>query len=177
MPRLLLILLLIFPGAAFAGLDIDDAWIKNLPPAVPVRAGYMTIRNAQANAISIVAIRSDAFASVEIHQTIAGVTEDLDSFHFNRAVARIYELVNRLGSLSQDTEAEAWVRREGFDVAVRLIGPMMPHLGEELWQRLGNETLLTDTPWPQAAPDLLVEDTVTIAVQVKGNAATERSLK
>ena len=71
MPRLLLILLLIFPGAAFAGLDIDDAWIKNLPPAVPVRAGYMTIRNAQANAISIVAIRSDAFASVEIHQTIA----------------------------------------------------------------------------------------------------------
>jgi hypothetical protein len=70
MPRLLLILILIFPGSAIAGLDIHDAWIKNLPPAVPVRAGYMTIRNAQANAVSIVAIRSDAFASVEIHRTI-----------------------------------------------------------------------------------------------------------
>jgi leucyl-tRNA synthetase len=104
----------------------------------------------------------------QIHQTIAGVTEDLDSFHFNRAVARIYELINRLGGLPRNTEADAWVRREGFDIAVRLIGPMMPHLGEELWQRLGNRTLLTDTPWPEADPALLVEDTVTIAVQVKG---------
>ena len=64
-------LLLILPGSAVAELDIHDAWIKNLPPAVPVRAGYMTIRNAQAHAVSIIAIRSDAFASVEIHRTIA----------------------------------------------------------------------------------------------------------
>ena len=71
MSRLLLILLLILPGSAVAELDIRDAWIKNLPPAVPVRAGYMTIRNAQANAVSIIAIRSEAFASVEIHRTIA----------------------------------------------------------------------------------------------------------
>jgi copper(I)-binding protein len=69
--RLLLILLLILPGSAIAELDIHNAWIKNLPPAVPVRAGYMTIRNTQANALGIVAIRSDAFASVEIHRTIA----------------------------------------------------------------------------------------------------------
>ena len=71
MSRLLLMLLLILPGSAVAELEIHDAWIKNLPPAVPVRAGYMTIHNAQANAVSIIAIRSDAFASVEIHQTIA----------------------------------------------------------------------------------------------------------
>jgi len=107
-------------------------------------------------------------ARQQIHQTIAGVTEDLETFHFNRAVAKIYELVNRLASLSSDTEAEAWVRREGFDAAVRLIGPMMPHLGEELWQCLGNQTLLADTPWPKADPAMLVEETVTIAVQVKG---------
>ena len=71
MSRLLLMLLLILPGSAVAELEIHDAWIKNLPPAVPVRAGYMTIRNAQANAVSIIAIRSDAFASVEMHRTIA----------------------------------------------------------------------------------------------------------
>jgi hypothetical protein len=64
-------LLLVLPGSAIAELDIHDAWIKNLPPAVPVRAGYMTIRNTQANAVSIIAIRSDAFTSVEIHRTIA----------------------------------------------------------------------------------------------------------
>jgi copper(I)-binding protein len=71
MSRLLLIVLLVLPGSAIAELDIHNAWIKNLPPVVPVRAGYMTIRNAQANAVSIIAIRSDAFASVEIHRTIA----------------------------------------------------------------------------------------------------------
>jgi len=64
-------LLLILPGSAIAELDIHKAWIKNLPPAVPVRAGYMTIRNTQANAVSIIAIRSDAFTSVDIHRTIA----------------------------------------------------------------------------------------------------------
>ena len=71
MSRLLLIVLLVLPGSAIAELDIHNAWIKNLPPVIPVRAGYMTIRNAQANAVSIIAIRSDAFASVEIHRTIA----------------------------------------------------------------------------------------------------------
>ena len=70
MIRLLLILLLTFPASAFAELDIGDAWIKNLPPTIPVRAGYMTIHNAQTHAISIIAIRSDAFASVGIHRTI-----------------------------------------------------------------------------------------------------------
>jgi len=70
MSRLLLILLLVLPGSAFAELDIHNAWIKNLPPTIPVRAGYMTIHNAQTHTISIIAIRSDAFASVEVHQTI-----------------------------------------------------------------------------------------------------------
>ena len=70
MSRLLLILLLILPGSAFAELDISDAWIKNLPPTIPVRAGYMTIHNAQTHTLSIVAIHSDAFTSVEIHRTI-----------------------------------------------------------------------------------------------------------
>lgn len=70
MPRLALILLLIFSPIALAELDIRDPWIKNLPPSVPVRAGYMTIHNPQTKTVSIVSLRSDAFASVEIHQTI-----------------------------------------------------------------------------------------------------------
>ncbi len=70
MSRLPLILLLIFSPIALAELDIRDPWIKNLPPSVPVRAGYMTIHNPQAKAVSIVSLRSDAFASIEIHQTI-----------------------------------------------------------------------------------------------------------
>lgn len=70
MSRLSLILLLIFSPIALAELNIRDPWIKNLPPSVPVRAGYMTIYNPQSKAISIVSLRSDAFASIEIHQSI-----------------------------------------------------------------------------------------------------------
>ncbi len=68
-PWLLFTLVLLFPASAFAELDITDARIKNLPPTVPVRAGYMTIHNPSQVAISIVAIHSEAFASVEIHRS------------------------------------------------------------------------------------------------------------
>ena len=68
--KILLILVLLFPAVAFAELEISEARIKNLPPTVPVRAGYMTIHNASQTAVSIVAIRSDAFAKVEIHRSI-----------------------------------------------------------------------------------------------------------
>jgi len=70
MSRLALILLLMFSPIASAELDVRDPWIKNLPASVPVRAGYMTIHNPQSKAVSIVSLRSDAFASIEIHQTI-----------------------------------------------------------------------------------------------------------
>ena len=69
-PWLLFILVLLFPASAFAELDITDARIKNLPPTVPVRAGYMTIHNPSQVAVSIVAIHSEAFASVEIHRSL-----------------------------------------------------------------------------------------------------------
>jgi len=108
----------------------------------------------------------------QIHKTIDGVTDALENFHFNRAVARIYELVNALSDLKGADAGSASLRREGIEVAVRLVGPMMPHLGEELWQRLGADeegrALLVETPWPVADPALLVEDTVTVAVQVRG---------
>ena len=70
MSRLSLILLLIFSPIALAELEVRDPRIKNLPPSVPVRAGYMTIHNPQSKAVSIVLLRSDAFARIEIHQTI-----------------------------------------------------------------------------------------------------------
>ena len=70
MSKMLLILVLLFPAGAFAELEISEARIKNLPPTVPVRAGYMTIHNSSQMAVSIVAIRSDAFANVEIHRSV-----------------------------------------------------------------------------------------------------------
>ncbi|MCZ6606876.1 MAG: class I tRNA ligase family protein, partial [Alphaproteobacteria bacterium] len=101
-----------------------------------------------------------------IHKTIANLSADLDKFHFNKAVARVRELTNLLEDL--DGAGDGWVLREGLETVARLIGPMMPHLAEELWQRLGHETLVAETPWPEVDESLLEEDTVTVAVQVNG---------
>ena len=103
-----------------------------------------------------------------IHRTIVAVSDDLDKFHFNRAVARIRELTNELEDLSPEEEGTDWVIRQGLETAVCLIGPMIPHLAEELWHNLGHQTLLADTPWPKAEADQLVEKNVTVAVQVNG---------
>ena len=102
------------------------------------------------------------------HQTIAAVTRDFEEFHFNRAVARVHELANALGDTPAADEALAWAYREGLEALVVLLGPMMPHLAEEMWQRLGHDVLVADTPWPDADPALLREQTVTIAVQING---------
>jgi leucyl-tRNA synthetase len=103
------------------------------------------------------------------HKTIAAVTDDIDKFHFNRAVARMYELTNALEELDAASGNGAGaVLREGLETVTRLLGPMMPHLAEEMWQHLGHETMLAETPWPQADADLARDEQVTIAVQVNG---------
>jgi leucyl-tRNA synthetase len=102
------------------------------------------------------------------HRAILDVSADFDSFRFNRAVARIRELTNEVAALEGDNPASAWARRLGYETVVQLIGPVMPHLAEELWVLLGHNNLLAETPWPIADKEYLVEETVTIAVQVNG---------
>lgn len=102
------------------------------------------------------------------HQTIAGVADDIDAFHMNKAVARIRELSNALAGFKVETDADKWALREGYEGLVCVFNPMMPHLAEELWSLLGHDTILADTPWPTHDETLLEADTVTIGVQVNG---------
>ncbi len=106
------------------------------------------------------------------HKTVAAISRDLDAFTFNKAVARIHELANAIEDCRSHTEAAAFARREAIEVATRLIAPMMPHLAEEMWQRLGYDDVLVDMPWPEADPALTREDSVTIGVQVGGKLRT-----
>jgi leucyl-tRNA synthetase len=103
-----------------------------------------------------------------VHKTIAAVTDDIEKFRFNRAVARIRELTNALEDLPSDGPGAGTVLREGLETVTRLIGPMMPHLAEEMWQELGHRAMIAETPWPKADPDLARDEQVTIAVQVNG---------
>ena len=108
------------------------------------------------------------------HKTIAGVSADIEAFHFNKAVARLYELANAIDDFKGGDGAETaddsakWALREALEIFVRLIGPMTPHLAEELWQALGDTSLLADSPWPKSEAALLIDNTVTVAVQLNG---------
>ena len=104
----------------------------------------------------------------QMHRTIERVSDDLEKFGFNRAVARIRELANAIGDFRFADDAARTVRREALQTLVILVGPMMPHLAEELWKTLGYQTLLVDQPWPVADPALLAEETVKLGVQVNG---------
>jgi leucyl-tRNA synthetase len=110
------------------------------------------------------------------HKTIAGVTDDIEKFRFNRAVARLYEFANALDDAKGSEPDLAAARREALAIMTRLLAPMMPHLAEELWQRLGAKTLLAETAWPEADPSLVVDEDVTIAVQVNGKLRATLSL-
>jgi leucyl-tRNA synthetase len=106
------------------------------------------------------------------HRTIATVTEALESFAFNVAVARLYELTNAIGDAERVDDAGGVVeaRREAVEMLARLIAPMMPHLAEEMYHRLHPEAaaLVAELPWPEPDPALLAAQAVTVAVQVMG---------
>jgi len=100
-----------------------------------------------------------------IHKSIKAIGEDFDAFRINRAIARLRELSNALEELPAN---EDWVLHEGVSALVQMFNPIMPHVTEELWQRLGNTQMLTETSWPMFNPELAEDDTVTIGVQVNG---------
>jgi leucyl-tRNA synthetase len=103
-----------------------------------------------------------------IHQSILGVAEDIEKMRINRAVARIRELTNALAELPAAEPGAAFVMREGLDAAIRLIAPMMPHLAEECWQRLGHGRMIAEEAWPEADAALARGESVKVAVQVNG---------
>jgi leucyl-tRNA synthetase len=112
------------------------------------------------------------------HRAADRTTASVDAFALNIAVAEVRILSNAVGDQLDKLPVEGEVRpaapalvevlKEAVSFLVRLAGPMMPHLGEELWQVLGHDRLLAEEPWPIADPALLVSDTVTVAVQVNG---------
>ena len=102
------------------------------------------------------------------HRAIQSVTDDIENFRFNVAVARCYELVNGIAKLKGDGEAERWVRAEALRILAQLISPFMPHLAEECWEALGGQGFVATAPWPVADPQLAARTTVTLPIQVNG---------
>ncbi|MFL6784082.1 MAG: leucine--tRNA ligase, partial [Sphingomicrobium sp.] len=106
---------------------------------------------------------SDEALKRKLHKTVAAVGAAIDGLQFNKAVANLYELVTAIEKARPSAD-----RTEAIHVLIRLIAPMASHLAEEAWAALGNPGLVADAPWPDYDSALLVEDQVTLAVQVNG---------
>jgi leucyl-tRNA synthetase len=110
------------------------------------------------------------------HQALAKVSDDIEKLHFNVCVAYIYEFANAFNEFIGNIDSEdgsiapdiRWAMHEAVNVLVQLFHPMMPHLAEECWAVLGHETLVAEAAWPQVERDLLIEDTLTLPVQING---------
>ncbi len=104
----------------------------------------------------------------EAHRAIAGVTEDIDRFRFNRCVAALYTLSNAIVALKDDNKAQNWARRFGLETLAQLIAPIAPHIAEEMWENMGHDQMIAQRDWPKADEAWLVEDTISMPVQVNG---------
>jgi leucyl-tRNA synthetase len=116
----------------------------------------------------------DALALRQLaHRAIQSVTDDIENFRFNVAVARGYELANAIAKLKGDGEGEVFARGEALRILSQLISPFMPHLAEECWETLGGEGFAASAPWPVADPALAARNTVTLPIQVNGKKRAE----
>ncbi|MCJ9691487.1 leucine--tRNA ligase [Rhizobium sp. PRIMUS64] len=140
-----------------------------------------------ADALSAVApapaINGDALSiSQAAHKTLKAVQNDYDKLWFNKAVARIYELVNALAAPMTRVaagEGDATYRaavRDAAEILIQLVSPMTPHLAEECWAALGNAGLLARASWPQYDETLVIENDVVLPVQINGKKRAELTI-
>jgi leucyl-tRNA synthetase len=99
-------------------------------------------------------------------KTIQGVTDDIEEMQFNTAISKLMVF-------ARDVTRSNRLPREAAEAFVLLLSPFAPHLAEELWQQLGHAESLANEPWPEADATLLVDETVTLAVQVNGKRRAE----
>jgi leucyl-tRNA synthetase len=98
-----------------------------------------------------------------VHKTIKKLTEDIEGLRFNTAISAMMILVKHLGALPKTP-------RESARALALLVSPFAPHIGEELWQRLGGAATLAYEPWPTFDAELVKDDVIEIGVQVNGKA-------
>jgi len=108
----------------------------------------------------------------DMHKAIHDVTQGVESFGFNASIAKLYAFTNTLAKSKAGSDA----KRQAARTLALLMSPMTPHLSEEIWSMLGGQGLIIDAPWPQADPAMLVDDEVTLPIQVNGKRRAEISV-
>ena len=105
----------------------------------------------------------------QTHRAIDEVTKGIEGFAFNKSVAKLYEFTN----VMQKSEAGKAAKTGAMRVMAQLLSPMVPHLAEEIWAETGGEGLVSKAEWPAVDPAMLVDDTVTLPIQINGKRRDE----
>ena len=113
--------------------------------------------------------KSDEHLLRIMHKAIEDVTSGVNSFGFNAAIAKLYGFTAALAK----SKAGGAAKREAMLVLAQLMSPMTPHLSEEIWALLGGQGLIVNAPWPVADTHMLVQDTVTLPIQINGKRRSE----
>ncbi|MBI3618440.1 leucine--tRNA ligase [Candidatus Peregrinibacteria bacterium] len=164
---------LMFMGPFTEGGDWSDTGIKGIDRFVQRVWNVLTTKTKKAGGKgkkkSTNTAREDASIVTPLHRTIQRVTESLERLHFNTAISALMEFLNLL-------ERQEDVSMETAQTFARLLGPLAPHLAEELWEALGGEGFVIDQRWPTFNPSLTKSETMTIVVQVNGKVRASMEL-
>jgi leucyl-tRNA synthetase len=126
---------------------------------------WRTMVNEESGATTVSDEPADDETRRLLHRTIDTVRTEMEALRFNTAIAKLIELNNHVTKVHQAAGATP---REVAEAMVLMAAPLVPHIAEELWSRLGHDTSLTYTAFPTADPALLVDDEVEMPVQIKG---------
>ena len=109
----------------------------------------------------------------EVHKCLKDITDSIEKFQMNVSVAKIYEIVNHLSKGSDDKAAI----KQGLEILIRVIEPMMPHLAEECWSMMMKKNVLSEEPWPEVNEEYTVKSSSTIVIQINGKRRGELNTK
>ena len=104
----------------------------------------------------------------KVHQTLRQITDDFEQFQFNTIVAALMELMNEMARAKGEGGVDTEVWNEAVDLYLKMMAPVAPHFAEEVWHRIGHTTSVHLESWPEVDPEALIEDELTLIVQVNG---------
>ena len=105
----------------------------------------------------------------DMHKAIFEVTQGVESFGFNASIAKLYGFTNTIAKSKAGGDA----KRTAIKTLAQLMSPMTPHLAEEIWDMLGEQTLIANAPWPAVIKAMMIEDTITLPIQINGKRRAE----
>ena len=112
----------------------------------------------------------------KIHKLLKSITDSIDSFQMNVAVAKIHELASEISNFSINTTSDNWSQKEAVTILIKVSEPIMPHLAEECWSQIGNLKSIIEERWPQVESDLLTDSQSLVIIQVNGKKRADLKL-